>query len=399
MDTATKTQLQDSFMRSDDLIIVATIAFGMGIDKASIRNVVHFNIPSSLESYSQEIGRAGRDGKISNCMFYVCAEDLHLREIFARGDLPSRESVRRLIQDIFDPATVKLPVGQEFKATHFSQEKDFDIRSTTLKNIYAQLEITHGLIRSTTPIYTKYNFKAAPRYATAIGTDNTPAGIAVRGYAKLAKSLHSIDVDSAASRCRLGRADIISKLNALNDTGVIDLKPSGVLNVYKILKPLPKRPEEIEKLVTSIYTVMETREKEALIRTDEMLQLITGEACFSRSLAQHFGDDLPDGKLECGHCTWCLTHKAVVQAKPPVIPFNDMAMKAVLGQIPDRDDPRFLARFAFGISSPRLTQMKLAKSPLFGSMEDHEFMVSSGKCFIHPLLTSLGPPGCLHESL
>jgi superfamily II DNA helicase RecQ len=52
MDTATKTKLQDSFMRSDSMIMVATIAFGMGIDKDSIRNVVHFSIPGSLESYS-----------------------------------------------------------------------------------------------------------------------------------------------------------------------------------------------------------------------------------------------------------------------------------------------------------------------------------------------------------
>lgn len=56
LDTKTKTDLQDRFMKSDNLIIVATIAFGMGIDKDNVRNIVHFNIPSSIESYSQEIG-------------------------------------------------------------------------------------------------------------------------------------------------------------------------------------------------------------------------------------------------------------------------------------------------------------------------------------------------------
>jgi len=112
LEPAQRRKVQDDFMSGKLSAIVATNAFGMGIDKADIRFVVHYNMPGSLEAYYQEAGRAGRDGKDSECLLLFSYSDRYIQEFFIENRYPSRETVQKvyefLIQREEDPIELTL---------------------------------------------------------------------------------------------------------------------------------------------------------------------------------------------------------------------------------------------------------------------------------------------------
>src|SRR4051812_31152294 len=146
---------QEWWTASDRNVVVATIAFGMGIDKADVRYVYHHNLPKGLESYSQEIGRAGRDGDPSICELLACRDDVPTLENFAFGDTPTPEAIAGLLDDVFAHSQ-----GEHFAVSESELSSRHDVRPLVLKTILTYLELD-GFLEQGTPFYAGYSLRPA----------------------------------------------------------------------------------------------------------------------------------------------------------------------------------------------------------------------------------------------
>ena len=141
-------KIQRSFLGGNENLILATNAFGMGIDKPDIRFILHAEVPSSIESYYQEIGRAGRDGKDSICQLIYNQEDLYTQMEFIKWANPDAEFYSRLFDILKSNLTQVNSYGVDYLREQLSFKNKNDFRVETALGMLDRYGVTEGTIES-----------------------------------------------------------------------------------------------------------------------------------------------------------------------------------------------------------------------------------------------------------
>ncbi|PCJ61852.1 MAG: recombinase RecQ [Planctomycetota bacterium] len=361
--TDERQEIQENFMSGKVDSVVATIAFGMGIDKSNIRNVIHYNLPKSIESYCQEIGRAGRDGKPSKCILLANRENQVILENFIYGDTPEKNGILIVLKLIQEEL---LKGNDQWEILPLSLSSKCNIRSLPLKTLLVYLELK-GVIKSLYSYYAEYRFmnlKTDAEILSDFEGERKEFLKQVLQASHLAKTWRTLNLDTLPPVYRNERKRVVKALDYLHENEMIQLESKKTTEVYQVLLTKDQFTDEIlEKLSDDLSCDFLQKEKEEIQRIETVISFFEHKNCINHELANYFGDG--NAPKRCGHCSVC--HGKT--SKLPCTERNDLLANEnyksltneLIQKAKEKLSPATITKFLCGISSPTLSKMRTRK--------------------------------------
>jgi ATP-dependent DNA helicase RecQ len=297
---------QSEWMTGHTRVIIATNAFGMGIDKPDVRFVIHMDIPDSIESYFQEAGRAGRDGKTAHAVLLYSPSDQKSVEQRIRINYPEIDEIKQIYRAIGN--YYQIPVGTARYQVFDFNVADFAARyKLSIMTIYSSLKFLQleGYLELTEEIYNpsklKFLVNRDELYKFQIANIDFDAFIklVLRTYTGLFTDYVTIYEESLANQAKVKPELIIQYLKRLSSMGIIRYIPQKKTPVIIFTE------ERLD--VKSLHISKEhylDRKKEYTERLDTLLEYASGKnRCRSLYLLAYFGEK---GQVKCGQCDVCM---------------------------------------------------------------------------------------------
>lgn len=301
-----RSTIQQDWIDNKQQIIVATNAFGMGIDKPNVRFVVHIDLPDSLEAYFQEAGRAGRDGKIAYAIMLFSLQDkTALQENFEKNT-PSIEEIKQSYQAIYNYYQIPVESGEGLSVNFDMDDlaRNYNLKPLTIFNSIKCLEkegyftlLDAGFEPS--KIMMKmgkddlYNFQIKfPKYESVIK-------VMLRSYGGLFEQYVSIKEKDLAYRSKISEFELLNQLELLNKQGVISYIPHNTLPKLIFLQ------NRVNVKFEGIHLINYPKLKQkALDRINSVIDYVSEtQICRNRLLLSYFNQK--DNK-DCHYCDVCI---------------------------------------------------------------------------------------------
>lgn len=305
MDASSRNWVQDQFLQGEARVVVATNAFGMGINKKDIRFVIHHDLPGTIEAYYQEAGRAGRDGLPSFCLLFYNQQDRYLREFFIKGDNPDPKIILEVYDFLLTKAESFINPGESILLTYAEISQNLSEQTPEMAIGTALKILEKGAYISRPNDKTSNSFlKLKKEWADILDSVSPRAktqkevvlGLQDKYDEKLLQGW-DFNPDEVAVVLGLKKESILRTIKKLAENDLVEYRPPFRGTEIKLLKIVNSEDLEID------FKALKAKAQRAYEKLDEMEGYAYSLDCRQNYILKYFGDYKAK---DCGKCDSCL---------------------------------------------------------------------------------------------